>query len=282
MGARTSRAATGPLLFAAVQADDAREVARLLAEGAPANWHNHLWTNSTALHIAALAGRREILRLLLDHGADTEAKSDGGARTLLWAVDSGDVEIIRLLLDRGAKVDAKNRTDWTALHQAAERGQLEIVRLLLDRGADLAARTTVSGFSGDPRRHGARRREGTAGWRTTRPRCAPSGSCPVLARGGTGWCFRTHIVAVRARPACRRPVPQGGVSPLHSAAAHGRQEVARLLLERGADPLASDMHGQTAVAVCQGEACRRLMADSERLQRWHRRKQLATWRVGGV
>ncbi|KAA0148137.1 hypothetical protein FNF27_04422 [Cafeteria roenbergensis] len=216
MGARTSRAATGPLLFAAVQADDAREVARLLAEGAPANWHNHLWTNSTALHIAALAGRREILRLLLDHGADTEAKSDGGARTLLWAVDSGDVEIIRLLLDRGAKVDAKNRTDWTALHQAAERGQLEIVRLLLDRGADLAARTT------------------------------------------------------------------GGVSPLHSAAAHGRQEVARLLLERGADPLASDMHGQTAVAVCQGEACRRLMADSERLQRWHRRKQLATWRVGGV
>ena len=136
-------------------------------------------------------------------------------------------------------VDAQ--TDWTALHQAAERGQLEIVRLLLDRGADLAARTTVSGFSGDPRRHGARRREGTAGWRTTRPRCAPSGSCPVLARGGTGWCFRTHIVAVRARPACRRPVPQGGVSPLHSAAAHGRQEVARLLLERGADPLASDM-----------------------------------------
>ena len=46
-------------------------------------------------------------------------------------------------------------------------------------------------------------------------------------------------------------------------------------------PLVSQ-HGQTAVAVCQGEACRRLMADSERLQRWHRRKQLATWRVGGV
>jgi ankyrin repeat protein len=47
-----------------------------------------------------------------------------------------------VLLDRGADVNAKRNDDTTPLHLAASRGRTEIVKLLLDRGADVNAKDT--------------------------------------------------------------------------------------------------------------------------------------------
>ena len=70
-----------------------------------------------------------------------EAKGGVYERTCLQnASDNGHLAICRLLLDKGAQVEAKDRYDWTPLHLAANRGLVEIVRLLCDRGADVEAR----------------------------------------------------------------------------------------------------------------------------------------------
>ena len=52
------------------------------------------------------------------------------------AAEKGRIDVVRLLLDAGADVDQREGSDWTALFSAASEGHLEVVELLLDAGAD--------------------------------------------------------------------------------------------------------------------------------------------------
>jgi ankyrin repeat protein len=47
--------------------------------------------------------------------------------------------VARLLLDRGADPNARNTWGWTPLHTATFKEQIELIRILLERGADVAA-----------------------------------------------------------------------------------------------------------------------------------------------
>ncbi|KAA0166129.1 hypothetical protein FNF27_07543 [Cafeteria roenbergensis] len=59
----------------------------------------------------------------------------------MMAAQNGHVEAMALLLDRGANLEAKNKAGLTALIMAAQNGKVEAMALLLDRGADLEARS---------------------------------------------------------------------------------------------------------------------------------------------
>ncbi|PQE14382.1 multiple ankyrin repeats single kh domain-containing protein [Rutstroemia sp. NJR-2017a BBW] len=103
--------------------------------GADANAHGEEYGN--ALTAAAYDGTLDILKLLLDHGADVNSE-DGWA--LQTAAAEGHVDIVKELLIRGANVNARtsnpNFPQRTALYGACELGWDEIVDILLEHGAD--------------------------------------------------------------------------------------------------------------------------------------------------
>jgi ankyrin repeat protein len=85
----------------------------------------------TLLMIAVQNNWFELVKLLLDNGADVHAQDDDA---LLQAVHNHNIPIARLLLDNGADVSAR---DEDPLSFATESEDLDMVKLLVDRGADI-------------------------------------------------------------------------------------------------------------------------------------------------
>jgi ankyrin repeat protein len=92
----------------------------------------------TPLHLAAFFGHPDIARLLVEHGADTQAVARNPMRVmpLHSAAATRQLEIAELLVDGGADVNASQERGFTPLHEAAQNGDAALTRLLLDRGAD--------------------------------------------------------------------------------------------------------------------------------------------------
>ena len=84
---------------------------------------------------AALAGHVEIMRLLLDMGANVNGTSAAMVTALMEAAATGLTEGCQLLIARGAKADQVDRDGWTALMCAALNGHVDVLRVLLDHGA---------------------------------------------------------------------------------------------------------------------------------------------------
>ncbi|HEX6590066.1 MAG TPA: ankyrin repeat domain-containing protein [Longimicrobiales bacterium] len=86
------------------------------------------------------------IRSLIDAGADVNRPDDGGFPSLLAALSTGRAdrhEILRLLLERGADVAQRGVNDYTPLHYAAALDDVAAIELLLAAGADAAARTRI-------------------------------------------------------------------------------------------------------------------------------------------
>ena len=113
-------------------------VRSLLDRGADVDERNSL--RMTALHAASSKGNLEVAKLLIERGAYVNARSRGGWTPLHSASRYGNLGIMRLLLDHGADVNAKSRDRGAALHYASVGGPLEAIQLLLERGADVDVR----------------------------------------------------------------------------------------------------------------------------------------------
>jgi ankyrin repeat protein len=91
----------------------------------------------TPLMYAAEAGSTTEMRILIQHGADVNARNAFGSTALMWSIP--DVQKVRLLLDHGADVNIAAKSGRTALLMALSRPSPETARLLLANGADTAA-----------------------------------------------------------------------------------------------------------------------------------------------
>ncbi|XP_053218117.1 ankyrin repeat domain-containing protein 17 isoform X6 [Podarcis raffonei] len=113
------------------------EVARVLLEnGAGINTHSNEFKES-ALTLACYKGHLEMVKFLLEAGADQEHKTDEMHTALMEACMDGHVEVARLLLDSGAQVNMPADSFESPLTLAACGGHVELAALLIERGANL-------------------------------------------------------------------------------------------------------------------------------------------------
>ena len=97
----------------------------------------------TVLIYAAWNGSTEVVKLLIDNGADLNHKNNFGGTALIYAAYKGDTELVKLLIDSGADQNIKDRYGQTALMLAVGNEHTETVELLIDNGADPNIKNTM-------------------------------------------------------------------------------------------------------------------------------------------
>ena len=129
------------LFVEAIKNEDLKELQKLIIIGFPIANHINNQINQlygTPLHLAAGRKNVEIVKLLIQHGAQIEAKS-GYEETPLHKAQ--DIEVFKFLIGSGAQIDAKDRSGNTPLHLAVignlARCNFEVVKFLIENGAQI-------------------------------------------------------------------------------------------------------------------------------------------------
>jgi len=135
-GFSATRSDTYVDFFRAVSADNASTVAELLAKGFDPNTPNE--SGQVALYIAMREDSPKVAAVLLaSPKLNVDAANAVGETPLMMAALQGRLDWARKLIDRGAKVQ---KPGWSPVHYAATGPNTELLAMLLDRGADINAR----------------------------------------------------------------------------------------------------------------------------------------------
>lgn len=110
----------------------------VLLTGAVWEWAGHKGSMNSSYLGAAFNGNTALVQHLLNEGEPVDARDPKyGATALIYAAQEGHTDVVKLMLDKGADVNAKSKIDQTALMQAAYYKRYDTVKLLLQRGAKL-------------------------------------------------------------------------------------------------------------------------------------------------
>ena len=127
-----SRSADGwPLLHLAAAFADHETVRALLDAGADVHQISQTPMRNQALHAClALSKDAETVRLLIEHGADVNAAQTAGYRPLHQAAVAGRDDLVRMLVDAGADKSARCDRGKSAADYARDRGHAAVADLL--------------------------------------------------------------------------------------------------------------------------------------------------------
>jgi ankyrin repeat protein len=185
---------------------------------------------------AAAEGHADVVKLLIDRGADAHTRSKSGFTPLLFAAQKGSRDTIRVLLNAGVGINEPAGNGNTALLVATTLGHTAFAQFLLDLGADPNA---GGGFT--PLHAVAHREE----------------SDISDDAGPEKLDFAKLLLSRGANPNARaKRAPRGvgtiGATPFFLAAWAGDVGLMRLLVEHGADPLIPTEQGTTPLMVAAG------------------------------
>ncbi|KAK6543335.1 hypothetical protein TWF694_000087 [Orbilia ellipsospora] len=197
------------------------DAAKLLIElGANVNARN--LDGWSSLHEAAFVGDNvEMIRLLLDNGADIDGLTAESVSPLNSAIIGGNKMVLRELLDRGADVHLRNTKGHNALYNCALHGRPEMLRWVLDAG--LTPEINITDWT--------------------------IGMSPLYVAVEQG---RPRIVKVLIEYGVdvNQGTLEGRWTPLHEAVKKGYLEITEMLLEAGANPNAANDDGITCLHSC--------------------------------
>jgi ankyrin repeat protein len=126
-------------LYAAVQNKHKPVVEYLLSKGARID-EKIGQKGVTALYQACFIGSLDVVKVLVDAGADVNLKSTEEYTPLFIAIQNNHKSVIEYILSKGARVNETNgQYHDTPLHKACESGSLEVVKILVNAGADINA-----------------------------------------------------------------------------------------------------------------------------------------------
>jgi uncharacterized protein len=114
------------------------DVVRHFVENDPASAKSFSPDGFPVVALAAVFGHLDVVRCLADCGANINASATNGTgyNALTGAVASGQTEIVKWLLQKGANPNHRYGAGYSPLLTAAANGHLEIAKLLLAHGAD--------------------------------------------------------------------------------------------------------------------------------------------------
>jgi len=120
------------------------ERVRALLKSDPSLLHSRTPDGFPSFALAIFFRQPDVARYLIERGADVNAQAQNPMRVfpVHAAATTGDRQTMTMLLERGADPNAKQQMDFTALHGAASHGDIEMAKLLLAHGADPNAKTT--------------------------------------------------------------------------------------------------------------------------------------------
>lgn len=208
----------------------------LIAKKAQVNVTNEF--GSTPLGEAVKLADAKMVKMLLDAGAGPESPNVDGETALMIAIKTGELPIVEMLIKAGANVNTVEKFhNQTPLMYAAASGRNAgaMVKMLLSKDASVTPRALYSDWPSQI---------------TSEPRAQyrPTGGLTALLYAARNGCYECVEALIRAGADVNTPTPEA-VTPLMTALDNDHNDVAKLLLDRGANPHVWDWWGRTALYI---------------------------------
>src|SRR5262245_31073875 len=208
----------------------------LIAKKAKADVANEF--GATPLAEAVKVNDARMVKALLDAGAGVESANLDGETALMLAIKTGELPIVQMLINAGANVNTveKEHNQTPLMYAAAAKKNAgEMVKLLLSKGADVKPRSLSydwpSHISEEPR-----------------VQYHPFGGLTALLYAARDGCYDCVEALIAKGADVNVPTPEG-VTPLMIALDNDNNDVAKLLLDHGANPGVWDWYVRTALYI---------------------------------
>jgi len=176
---------------------------------------NKEYNDDILLVYASKHGYIDIMKLLIEKGAEVNIEDADGMTPLYWAAINNNAHITKFLIeDKGAEVDYEGINSTTALIEASKHGYIDIVKLLIANGANINIKASVS-------------------------------KTPLHYAVNIGY---MDIAEFLIKEGAVVDVEDGdGMTPLHYAVEESNRDMIKFLIDKGADINSKNRNGEVAL-----------------------------------